>query len=397
MGKITDRLKYLKFSDFKHVFLFLFAVPVSWCFKRKHKELWLICEDGSMARDNGYWLFRYLCENHKEIDCAYVISKKSPDFDKVSNLGKIVYFKTFTHWIYYLAAKYNISSTKLGKPSTAVCFPLEQVGVLKTKRVFLQHGITKDDMKTLYYDVCKFSLFTTSTKKEYDFVENNFGYKDKDIVKLTGLTRFDNLINKSDCVKKNQILLMPTWRDWLGNASLKTSDQVFKNSDYYKTYQSLINNKHFIELLERYNLQFIFFPHKAMQQFIGSFSTENPNIIIADWHKYDVQNLLIESALCITDYSSIAMDFAYLEKPLIYYQFDYEKFRASHYHEGYFSYENDGFGHICKTEDEILLLLDKYIQNGFLMEEEYLNRVHSFFTLHDNKNCERTYEEIKKL
>ncbi len=149
--------------------------------------------------------------------------------------------------------------------------------------------------------------------------------------------------------------------------------------------------------MKRYNLQFIFFPHKAMQQFIGSFSTKSPNVIIADWHKYDVQTLLIKSALCITDYSSIAMDFAYMEKPLIYYQFDYEKFRNGHYHEGYFSYENDGFGHICKTEDEIVSLLDKYIQNGFLMEEEYLNRVHSFFTLHDNKNCERTYEEIKKL
>lgn len=397
MGKITDRLKYLSISDFKHIFLFLFAVPVSWYFKRKHKDLWLICEDGTMARDNGYWLFRYLHENHEEIDSAYVISKNSPDFDKVKNLGKIVYFKTFTHWIYYLAANYNISSTKLGKPSCAVCFPLEQLGLLKAKRVFLQHGITKDDMPTLYYEPCKFSLFATAAKREFDFIENKFGYSDKNIVKLIGFCRYDNLMNYKKVYKEKQILIMPTWRDWLGNASLHISDENFLKSEYFITYQNLLKNQKLITFVEENELKIVFFPHKAMQKYISCFKAGSSNITIADWHNYDVQELLMESSFLITDYSSIFFDFAYMKKPLLYYQFDYEKFRSGHYEEGYFSYKNDGFGEICKTEDELVNLIASYAENGFHMKDIYENRVSNFFTFSDNKNCERTFEAIKLI
>ena len=33
----------------------------------------------------------------------------------------------------------------------------------------------------------------------------------------------------------------------------------------------------------------------------------------------------------ITDYSSVAIDFAYMKKPTLYYQFDEEKFRRGQY------------------------------------------------------------------
>ena len=62
-----------------------------------------------------------------------------------------------------------------------------------------------------------------------------------------------------------------------------------------------------------------------MQRFLDEFTTCSERIIIADWKKYDVQGLLKESALLITDLSSVFMDFAYMRKPMIYYQFDMGK------------------------------------------------------------------------
>lgn len=397
IGRILERLKYLKISDIKHIFLFFCAVPISFIFRLFHKNLWLICEDGSSARDNGYWLFKYICENQKNVDVTYAITKKSPDRNKVLKYGNVVTFATLKHWIYYISAKYNIFSAKLGKPSPAVCFPLEQIGILKNKKIFLQHGIIKDDMKSLYYDVCKFSLFSTSAFREYEFVENTFGYKGKNIVKLLGLTRFDNLYSKIGYCNKKQILIMPTWRDWLGNASLHLSFEKFKKSEYFVQYQSLLNDSIFQTFLIENNLRLIFFPHKGMQKFRECFSSNCKNIIIADWNKYDIQQLLIDSAICVTDYSSIAMDFAYMLKPLIYFQFDYDKFRTSHYGEGYFSYTKDGFGDICKRKDDVVCLIKKYYENDFKIKDKYLDRIKDFFTLHDNKNCYRTFEAIKNL
>ncbi len=397
MNKIISRLKYIKLSDIKHIFLFFLALPFAFLFKQKHKDLWLITEDGTMARDNGYWLFKYLCELHPEIDCAFVITKDSPDFKKIYNLGKIVPAFTFKHWIYYISASKNISSTKLGKPSSAVCFPLEQLGILKSKRIFLQHGITKDDMPTLYFSPCKFSIFVTAAKREFNFVENTFGYSGKNIVKLLGFCRYDNLMNFKYIYKKNQILIMPTWRDWLGNASLHLSNKIFVESDYYKTYQSLLKNKTLCSFIESKGLKIVFFPHKSMQKFISNFESCSANITVADWHNYDVQQLLMESAFLITDYSSIFFDFAYMKKPLVYYQFDYERFRAGHYEEGYFSYLNDGFGEICKTETELISLIISYAESGFKMNDKYENRIKDFFAFSDNKNCERTFEAISDI
>lgn len=47
----------------------------------------------------------------------------------------------------------------------------------------------------------------------------------------------------------------------------------------------------------------------------------------------------------VTDYSSVAFDFAYMKKSLVYAQFDREAFfEGQTYDEGYFNYETDGFG-----------------------------------------------------
>ena len=64
-------------------------------------------------------------------------------------------------------------------------------------------------------------------------------------------------------------------------------------------------------------------------------------IIIADM-KYDVQQLLKESLLLITDYSSVFFDMMYMNKPVNFYQFDEKQYRKSHYKEGYLNYQNVG-------------------------------------------------------
>ena len=67
-----------------------------------------------------------------------------------------------------------------------------------------------------------------------------------------------------------------------------------------------------------------------------------------DNSEIDIQNLLKDSALMITDYSSVFMDFAYMEKPEIYFQFDEDQFRSTHYAKGYFDYKKDEIIGLCQ-------------------------------------------------
>ena len=57
------------------------------CCSAKYRELWLVCERGNDARDNGYWFYRYLKEEHPEINARYVIETDSADRAKIEALG----------------------------------------------------------------------------------------------------------------------------------------------------------------------------------------------------------------------------------------------------------------------------------------------------------------------
>lgn len=396
--KFWNKLLEVSFVDYIHVIFFVFAIPFAFVYKKRHKDLWLICENKMEARDNAYWLYRYIVQNAPEQEVVYAISSKSKDFNKVAELGKTVEFGSFKHWILYLAASKNISTQKCGKPNAAVCYFLEVYNLLKNTRVFLQHGVVKDDLPFLHYSNSKIAMFVTSTKRETEYVEAKFGYP-KGYVKQLGLCRFDNLHNKS-CVKKS-ILIMPTWRSWLSppsNNDVKSEDiRKMKDSSYYKEWNRLLHDQEFLKLVDDNGLKVIFYQHREMQKFKDMFVSTRNDIVIASQEDYDVQELLIGSAYLITDYSSIAMDFAYMNKPLVYYQFDYNEFRKQHYEEGYFSYEEDGFGPVCYEFDSLMTVIKRNIANNFQNHPNYVKRHDDFFDLYDKNNCKRNYEAIKEL
>ena len=81
-----------------------------------------------------------------------------------------------------------------------------------------------------------------------------------------------------------------------------------------------------------------------MSQFRTQFNSESTRIRILDWQEVDISNIIEKASLLITDYSSISMDFAYMKRPVLYYQFDKERFRNEHLSKSYFDFEDDGFG-----------------------------------------------------
>ena len=340
MKRFIEKFKGVKPVDILHIFLFLFALPISLVYRINRKDLWLICDNGTEASDNGYWLFKYIRENHPEQDCVFAVHKTSVDFDKVNSLGKTVEYGSFMHWILYLTARVNISSQKGGKPNFAVCYLLEVYGILKNNRVFLQHGVILTDIEFLYYENTKMSLFVTSTYREWEYVNSRYGYPEG-VVQLLGLPRFDKLHDFNTV--PSQILIMPTWRDWLGTNSLAKNPERdrenFAGSKYYKMWSSVVKSERLKEICKQYGCTVMFCPHRDTQRFIDMYETDNPYLTICDYEHFNVQQLIKSSAFMITDYSSVQIDFAYMKKPLAYFHFDYEDYTLHHYHKGYYDYE----------------------------------------------------------
>ena len=393
-----SRLKFIKLSDILQIGPMLIGAIGAPIIKLMHRNIWLVCERKSDARDNGYWFFKYMREQHPEIETIYAIDKESPDYKRVSPLGKVIQFGSLTHWLYYWAAKKNISSQKEGKPNAALCMLIEVFLRFRQNRVYLKHGIIKDYQQWVFKNISRFNLIICGAEREYDYMLANFGYNEKEMA-LTGLSRFDNLL--SSHIVKRQILVMPTQREWLRVISSDTfkieGSYEFTDSEYFKTWSSFVHSDYLSELLDKYNMDLIFYLHASMQKYADSFKVDNNHVIIGYAKEYDVQQLLMESAMLITDYSSIFFDFAYMLKPLIYYHFDYEKYRNGQYQQGYFSYQDDGFGKVVDNEDGLIDKIASILENNLVDEDKYLERSKSFFPFHDNKNCERIFQAIQNM
>ena len=99
-----------------------------------------------------------------------------------------------------------------------------------------------------------------------------------------------------------------------------------------------------------------------------------------------MQKLLKESNILITDYSSVQFDFAYMDKAIIYFQFDEKEFYSKHYSKGYFDFKTMGFGPVCKTKEEVVEALKNNQNKSF-----YQERASSFFKYRDYNNSERIF------
>ena len=356
------------------------------------KPIWLIGERKDTAQENGLYFYKYIRIEHPKEKSYYIIDKKNiSQYELVSKYGHIVHYNSPFHKILFFACKYYVTShNHYCIPTTS--FSKKRVDLpVSAKNVFLDHGITYADVSEFYGKKnSKIDLFICGAKPEYNYVKQNFGYANEEVV-YTGFARFDGL---HDFQVKKQILVMPTWRRELYDLRKKntgTKELSLKNSDYYKTFQSLINNPRLIGLLSQYNYQLIFYPHYEIQNYLKYFSSTSNQVIIASKEHYNVQELLKESALLIVDTSSVSFDFAYMFKPLIYFRFDQDDFAKTHLKPGYFEHETMGFGEVVKEEHELIKLIKRYLKSDCQMEDQYCSRVKDFYPLHDSKNCERIY------
>ena len=285
MRKLARLLKYLKAV----CLIGLFALPAAAArsFIPRYKDIWLVSERGNEARDNGYHFFKYLRKFHPEIHSVFVITRSSPDYDKVSSLGETVEFGSLKHYFLYSCAEKLISThMQPASPDLVLFGNLARHGIMvHGSQVFLQHGIIKDNLNWLHYPNSRTDLFVCGAKKEYDYVKSVFHHPEG-VVQYLGLCRYDRLAAAEK--PKRQVLVMPTWR-----GSRYPSGNAFPETQFYRYFQSFLMSKELADFLEAEDLKLIFYPHIELQRELHHFHTDSRRIVLADAARYDVQELLM--------------------------------------------------------------------------------------------------------
>ncbi|EAI2978477.1 glycosyltransferase, partial [Campylobacter coli] len=364
-------------------------------FKKNIYNIWLFIDRDIEADDNAEHLYRYIMQNHPEQKIVFALRKESPDWDRLEKEGfNLVECYSKTFYDISSKVKYFISSHTPASFNVQLSFG--------QKFLFLGHGIDAVDISRWFNGLHINLRFLSSSEEYYSIAEdyNSYILTKKEVV-ITGQPRHDSLLKFNNFGNK-RILIMPTWRLYLvGNRRLtfdrKLTDLFFE-SEYYIKWFSFFHNDRLKKLIKRYDYTIDFVPHFNMRDILNKCIF--PDFINVSYRKNNesFQRKFQNCDLMITDYTSAAFEMAYLEKPVIYYQFDYKYFFNNHsYKQGWFDYHKNGFGPVVYSEDRLLSELENILKHNCLLDDIYLHNIKKIFKFRDLNNCKRVFDAIINL
>lgn len=370
--------------------------------RKKYGAAWVLMDRDVQADDNAEHLYRYISHSQKHINAHFLLSRKSHDWRRLKREGfKLVPFGGTRHKLLMLNTEHLISS----HIDAYVVNGVEPEKFGKTSRhrtTFLQHGVTKDDLSD-WLNTKDIDCLVTCAPREYSSIADagtRYKFSSREVV-LTGFPRHDRLAEQDE--PERIILVMPTWRLSLAGASrVGTSKRDinpdFASSEYFKEWNGLLSSEEFSALTRRHGYRVVFFPHANVQAYCHLFQLPN-NVEVLTHASGSIQDVFRKAAVMITDYSSVAFEFAIMRRPVVYFQFDREViFDGAHsYAKGYFDYDTDAFGPVCEQRDGVLSAIDQILEHGAQSDAEYLARAEAFLPFRDGRNCERTFEAIAAL
>lgn len=363
------------------------------------KPIWMYIDKIYKGGDSSEYLYKYAsAKNSKDIKHYYLVDKKSTDYKRLKKEGyKPLVRDSLKHRLVFLYADMMVISN-----STVYAFngyTLTNSSYIRDLTHFhvccVQHGMSVQkiaiaqnrlrDNTRLYFCASKYEIDNLS-RPVYDYV----GY---DALKLTGVPRYDGLKDRA----KKQIMISPTWR-MQAAMPVRTSESeqrdynpLFKESEYFKVFNALINDKRLIDAAEKYGYRIKYVLHPIVSSQVEDFDKNDFVDIVPAVGDMSYEDMFCESSLMVTDFSGIQFDFAYMRKPLVYL---HHKDIPQHYEEGTFHYDTMAFGEICHDNDELIHTLIEYMQNDCKMKPEYVKRADDFFYYRDHNNCERIYKEM---
>jgi len=368
--------------------------------KSQPKPIWLYSDRAYAAGDNAEAFFEYCVKSRPDIKHVFIINKNSPDAKRLQKLGSVVKVRSFEHKLLFLMAdKYFLSHPEVYFTNPYGVKKSCYEDLMNIDLVFLQHGITQNDLSSwLAKDKMNFSLIITAAQKEYNsFLDAPYGYKPTNLVKC-GFPRFDKLENRP----ANKIIIMPSWRQNLigvedHRTNLPGYNENFKHSEYFNFFNNLIHDTRVINSMQEHKITGEFFLHPSFEAQISDFKSNKIFKIMRPPYSYN--QAFAEGNLLVTDYSSVAFDFGYLKKPVLYCQFDKQSvYSGNHiFTKNYISPETDGFGPVVYNYESAIHELLDFIKRNFKQTDKYKKHTDDFFFYHDRDNCRRLLAAVDKF
>lgn len=364
----------------------------------KRRPIWIFIDREYKAGDSAEALYSYVLKQPiaQKVDLNFLLKKSSDDYGRLRSESTVLRPGSFRFHLKFLSAQKVFS----GHHDALVTNPFGDEGRYFADMYLydfynLSHGTLQGDLSAqLNRHVRPIHRFFVSSEMERKaLLGASYGYSEEEI-RLSGMCRYDAYDKEKTCKK---IIFMPTWRASLAGAIIPGTRERelisgFEESDYCRAYNSLINDERLLTAMRDAGYTGEFYVHPNYEKQVSCF--HGNDIISVSDSSADYNQALSEGALLVTDYSGIAFDFAYMRKPIVYYQFD-NLFDGQHsYQDSYFSYEEQGFGLVCSGQNELVSAIGDLLGSECAMSPQYQERADGFFAFSDRRNCERVLDVV---
>jgi len=384
----------------------LYNWSMAW-FVKKDEKIWVFgAIRGQKYMDNAKYIFEYV---HHETDIdAIWISKNQELVDELRIKGFNAYYE-YTKEAKYFAKQAKVAVVTHRGLRHKADLPF-QLFSKNTKVIQLWHGIPlkkiafddkifsfKHDEDNFIYKIkssIKNTLFpflnyvhepslVLALSKETQTIFSQAFRIDKKNVQITGYPRSDMLLKKhsqKSTKNKKQVIYMPTFRGSIGS-----------DFDLFLNYGFNIDKLD--SFLEKKNM--------TLDIKLHSFNQPSPELIEKlekskniFFLEYDaIYEIINNYSMLITDYSSIYFDYLLLDRPIIFAPFDKDTYLKED-REFYFDYDEITPGPKASNWEEVIELLEEYLNNKDLYKEERETLKNRFHTYQDTENSKRVYEAI---
>jgi CDP-glycerol glycerophosphotransferase len=382
LNRLAVRVEVFDSDSYRYMKHVAWSAPIH-RLRGRIRGTWLMGELPYKAQDNSMRLFLYTRGAHPNRRVFYVMDPGAPDAERLRGVGNVVAFRSREHIRLSVEAKRLIGTHHFHYilPTLLPWFDHRVRGI----RVFLQHGIAGPKNMTSFYGAnagLDPDYFIVNSAFEREIVINDYGYRPSQVV-VTGFPRFDSLLAPADPPKR-QILVMPTWRDWLF-----TRDDVLE-SQFYAEWSRFLCDAGVGEELRERNVTVVVVLHPNMRSMRDLFQFDG--VVLVESDQVDIQQLLKESSALVTDYSSIGFDFALLHRPVFYYMFDRERFNRVPSHMDVFS---DMPGPVVNDVPALVAAVVDSADQDFAPRDEYIGRADRLLDHRDRGSSERVYQTVK--
>ena len=274
----------------------------------------IIWDSQDTAGDNGEYLYRMIRRLRPDTRMVFLTSGDDKKFGSLKKDG----FNTYPFDGKDIEFMFKNASFILFSKETFWKMPVRELSkTYRDKCVFLQHGVTatiyNDDFywQTLVGKVSKWACCTSDD--EHKVVDT---YSKKSVTPIvTGFPRHDFLLEKHrkymSTPHPRRIFISFHWRK-----NLDEKQDKFAASDYLKDINNLLGCNEMKELANKSGTKIWFLPHARIMKFLRFFKI--PDYVEVPKDK-QFQDILVESDLLVTDFSSNSFEMAYMDKPTVSY------------------------------------------------------------------------------